>query len=124
MDQEPIQTKGGRVRIVDSSNFPAAKEIAAALVEVEPGGMRELRWHPNSDEMQYHIAGESRMTVYASSSTAATFDYQPGDVAYVPKSMRHYIEYTSTTTLRYLELWKTDKFSGRLAGAVVGVHAV
>ena len=26
MDQEPIQTKGGRVRIVDSSNFPAAKD--------------------------------------------------------------------------------------------------
>ena len=25
MDQKPIETKGGRVRIVDSSNFPAAK---------------------------------------------------------------------------------------------------
>src|SRR5271166_1106365 len=111
MDQEPIQTKGGRVRIVDSSNFRAAKEIAAALVEVEPGGMRELHWHPNSDELQYHIAGESRMTVYASGSTAATFDYQPGDVAYVPKSMPHYIENTGRTTLRYLELWQSDKFS-------------
>ncbi len=111
MDQEPIQTKGGKVRIVDSSNFPAAKEIAAALVEVEPGGMRELHWHPNSDELQYHIAGQSRMTVYASSSTAATFDYQPGDVAYVPKSMPHYIENTGTTTLRYLELWQSDHFA-------------
>ena len=66
MDQEPIQTKGGRVRIVDSSNFPATTTISAALVEVEPGGMRELHWHPNSDELQYHIAGQSRMTVYAS----------------------------------------------------------
>src|SRR5208337_3527218 len=111
MDQKPIETKGGRVRIVDSSNFPAAKEIAAALVEVEPGGMRELHWHPNSDELQYHIAGQSRMTVYASGATAGTFDYQPGDVGYVPKSMPHYIENTGTTTLRYLELWKTDKFS-------------
>src|SRR5271157_1022410 len=111
MDQKPIETKGGRVRIVDSSNFPAAKEIAAALVEVEPGGMRELHWHPNSDELQYHIAGQSRMTVYASSSTAATFDYQPGDVAYVPKSMPHYIENTGTTTLRYLELWQSDHFA-------------
>src|SRR5208337_4480424 len=111
MDQEPIQTKGGRVRIVDSSNFPAAREIAAALVEVEPGGMRELHWHPNSDELQYHIAGQSRMTVYASGSTAGTFDYQPGDVAYVPKSMPHYIENTGTTTLRYLELWQSDHFA-------------
>ena len=73
--------------------------------------MRELHWHPNSDELQYHIAGQSRMTVYASGSTAATFDYQPGDVAYVPKSMPHYIENTGTTTLRYLELWQSDHFA-------------
>lgn len=111
MDQKPIETKGGKVRIVDSTNFPAAQEIAAALVEIEPGGMRELHWHPNSDELQYHITGQSRMTVYASGSTAGTFDYQPGDVGYVPKSMPHYIENTGTTTLRYLELWQSDHFA-------------
>jgi oxalate decarboxylase len=111
MDQEPIRTKGGRVRIVDSSNFSAAKEIAAALVEVEPGGMRELHWHPNSDELQYYIAGQSRMTVYASGGAAGTFDYQPGDVGYVPRSMPHYVENTGTTTLRYLELWQSDHFA-------------
>ena len=109
--QEPIQTKGGRVRIVDSSVFPAATTIAAGLVEVEPGGMRELHWHPNSDELQYYIAGQARMTVFASNATAGTFDYQGGDVGYVPRSMPHYIENTGTTALRYLELWKTARFS-------------
>jgi oxalate decarboxylase len=54
--QEPIRTKSGTVRITDSSNFPASKTIAAALVEVEPGGMRELHWHPNVDEWQYYIS--------------------------------------------------------------------
>ena len=73
--------------------------------------MRELHWHPNSDELQYYIAGQSRMTVFASDSTAGTFDYQPGDVGYVPKSMPHYIENTGTTTLRFLELWQTDHFA-------------
>jgi hypothetical protein len=29
-------------RITDSSVFPVSKTIAAALVEVQPGGMREL----------------------------------------------------------------------------------
>jgi len=43
MAQEPILTKAGAVRMVDSSNFPAAKLIAAGLVEVEPGGMRGLQ---------------------------------------------------------------------------------
>ncbi len=111
MAQEPIRTKAGAVRIVDSSNFPAAKMIAAGLVEVEPGGMRELHWHPKSDELQYYIEGEGRMTVYASNTNASTFDYQGGDVGYVPKSMPHYIENTGATKLRYLELWQSDRFS-------------
>src|SRR5277367_2872850 len=38
----PISGKSGTVRITDSSNFPASKTIAAALVELEPGGLREL----------------------------------------------------------------------------------
>ncbi|MBG9789715.1 hypothetical protein ABD74_19570 [Brevibacillus laterosporus] len=37
---------------MDSSNFLASKTVAAALVEVEPGAMRELHWHPNNDEWQ------------------------------------------------------------------------
>jgi oxalate decarboxylase len=111
MDQKPVETKGGRVRIVDSTVFPATTTVSAALVEVEPGGMRELHWHPNSDELQYHIAGDSRMTVFASGSTASTFDYQAGDVAYVPRNVPHYIQNTGQTTLKYLEIWKTNKFS-------------
>ena len=35
-------TKGGEVRIVDSSNFPVSKHIAAAPVTIKPGGIREL----------------------------------------------------------------------------------
>jgi len=42
------------VRIVDSSNCPAAKMIAGALLEIEPDGMRELHWQTNSDELQYY----------------------------------------------------------------------
>jgi oxalate decarboxylase len=36
--------------ITDSHNFTVSEPIAAALVEIEPGGMREMHWHPNSDE--------------------------------------------------------------------------
>ena len=66
--QEPIRTKSGTVRITDSSVFPASKNIAAALVEIEPGGMRELHWHPNTDEWQYYISGQGRMGVFASTA--------------------------------------------------------
>ena len=53
--QEPIKTPGGQMRITDSRNFTVSKTIAAALVEIEPGAMRELHWHPNADEWQYYL---------------------------------------------------------------------
>jgi oxalate decarboxylase len=111
MAQEPIRTKSGTVRITDSNNFPASKTIAAALVEVEPGGMRELHWHPNTDEWQYYMEGQARMTVFAAAGQSRTFDYLAGDVGYVPFAMGHYIENTGSTPLRFLEMFKSDYYA-------------
>jgi oxalate decarboxylase len=109
--QEPIKTKSGTARIVDSKVFPASVTIAAALVEVEPGGMRELHWHPNTNEWQYYIEGQARMGVFAASGQARTFDYHAGDVGYVPFAMGHYVENTGTTRLRFLEIFKSSYFA-------------
>ncbi|SEF10698.1 oxalate decarboxylase [Rhizobiales bacterium GAS191] len=109
--QEPIRTKSGTVRITDSSVFPISKTIAAALVEVEPGGMRELHWHPNTDEWQYYISGQARMGVFAASGQARTFDFQAGDVGYVPFAMGHYVENTGSTKLRFLEMFKSSYYA-------------
>lgn len=43
----PAPGGGGTLAIVDSRNFPIAKTLAAAIVTLEPGGLRELHWHPN-----------------------------------------------------------------------------
>ncbi len=107
---EPMRMPFGSVRILDSTNFPASKTIAAALLEIKPGGMRELHWHPNADEWQYYIAGQARMTVFASSAAAQTFDYQAGDVGSVPRAMPHYIENTGKTTLWCLEMFRSAKY--------------
>jgi len=108
--QTPINTSGGSVRIVDSTNFPISKNIAAALVEVKPGAMRELHWHPNNDEWQYYLQGQGRMTVFAANGVARTFDYRAGDVGYVPFANGHYIQNTGTETLWFLEMFKSDRF--------------
>ncbi len=42
-------TAGGEVKIIDSKIFPVTP-IAAAIVRLKPGGLRELHWHPNQDE--------------------------------------------------------------------------
>jgi oxalate decarboxylase len=111
MAQEPIKTSGGTVRISDSRNFPVDTTIAAALVEVNPGGLREMHWHPNADEWQYYIEGQGRMGVFGASGQARTVDFQAGDVGYVPFSMGHYIENTGTTPLRFLEMFKSNYYS-------------
>jgi oxalate decarboxylase len=107
----PIATPGGRVWIADSASFPAATTIAAALVEVDPGGLRELHWHPHADEWQYYVAGCARMTVFAASGTARTFDYRAGDVGYVPRAMGHYVENAGEGPLRFLELFRSDRYA-------------
>ncbi|MFD0714190.1 oxalate decarboxylase family bicupin [Paenibacillus sp. GCM10027626] len=110
LQQPPLVTPGGSVRIVDSSNFPASVTVAAALVEIHPGAMRELHWHPNNDEWQYYISGQGRMTVFAGNGTARTFNYRAGDVGYVPFAFGHYIQNTGTETLWFLEMFKSDRF--------------
>jgi oxalate decarboxylase len=108
--QAPQRFSGGSVRVTDSTNFAAATTICAALVEIEPGGMRELHWHPTDDEWQYYISGSGRMGVFASSGVARTFDYRAGDVGYVPFAYGHYIENLGDQPLTFLEMFRKPRF--------------
>jgi oxalate decarboxylase len=103
------QTKGGEARVVDSHNFPAAKRIAAALVNVKPGGMRELHWHPNASEWQYYISGKARMTVFTTEGVR-TMDFNGNDVGFVPKVAGHYIENVGKTDLVFLEMFAASEY--------------
>ncbi|KAF8556530.1 oxalate decarboxylase, partial [Imleria badia] len=109
LSQVPITPlSGGSVKVVDSTTFAVSKKIAVAEVTVEPGAMRELHWHPTQDEWGCYLEGTGRMTLFASESNARTWDFEAGDVAYVPASYGHYVENTGNTTLKFLEIFKTD----------------
>ena len=95
---------GGELRIVDSKNFPVTN-IAAAIVRLKPGGLREMHWHPLSDEWQYYVSGKGRMTVFEAGAKARTFDFEEGDVGYIDMSHPHYIENTGADDLVFLELF-------------------
>jgi oxalate decarboxylase len=102
-------TAGGSVKIVDRSNFPATN-IAAAIVTLKPGGLRELHWHPNEDEWQYYVRGTGRMTVFAAGGHARTMDFHESDVGYIERSMPHYIENLGDTDLVFLEVFPTPEY--------------
>lgn len=109
--QDPIRTSGGRVRITDSTNFPISKTVAAAHLEIEPGALREMHWHPNADEWSYFKKGRARVTIFAAEGNARTFDYMAGDVGIVPRNMGHFIENLSDDEpLEVLEIFRADRF--------------
>ncbi|GAA1928677.1 oxalate decarboxylase family bicupin [Microbacterium aoyamense] len=110
-DAPVIESEAGRVRIVDVNNFPAAKTISAAFIEVEPGGMRELHWHPKASEWQFYIQGKARMSVFLSGGTARTFDFRAGDVGIVPIVAGHYVQNIGDETLIFVEIFKHPEYS-------------
>ena len=124
------QNSGGSIRIADSTNFPASKTVAAALTVVEPGGMRELHWHPNADEWQYYLKGSARMTVFDTGPHANTMDFKAGDVGVVRRNLGHYVENTGDEQLIYIETFRSDRYEevslanwlGHLPPALVSAH--
>ena len=111
-DMKPVKANAsGSIQVADSTNFHVSKTVAAALITVKPGGMRELHWHPDADEWQYYIQGQGRMTVFNTGPQATTAEFNPGDIGYVPKNFGHYIENIGTTNLIVIATFKTDKYS-------------
>lgn len=102
--------EGGWAREVTRRELPIATTLAGVNMRLKPGAIRELHWHPNNDEWQYYLSGRGRMGVFANSGHNRTFDFQPGDVGYVPFAMGHYIENTGDTPLRLLEMFQAPRF--------------
>ena len=102
-------TSGGEVKIIDNKIFPITN-IAAAIVRLTPGGLRELHWHPLAPEWQYYVSGKGRMTIFEAGSKARTMDFTTGDVGYIDISRPHYIENTGDDDLVFIELFPLGEY--------------
>jgi oxalate decarboxylase len=105
------KTRGGEVRIADSSNFEVSKTIAAALVRIHPGGMREMHWHPNADEWLYFVSGQGELTVFNTGPNAVTQNFNPGDIGYIKRAYGHFLRNTGQADLVYLEVFRSSYFA-------------
>jgi len=97
-----VDNKGGKLWLVDSTKFPISKTITGAVLELEPGALRELHWHPSADEWQYVLEGQMSMTLFGSHGRFRTETFQQGDVGYVPQGYGHSIENTGKKKCRVL----------------------
>jgi oxalate decarboxylase len=104
------ESDAGSVKVIDSKNFPASVKIAAAIVTVKPGCLRELHWHPNASEWQYWVKGKGRMTVFPGEEKARTMDFSANDVGFVSAMAGHYVQNTGDEDLVFLELFVAPEF--------------
>jgi oxalate decarboxylase len=104
------ENAGGNVRVADSTNFNVATTVAAALVTVRPGGIREMHWHPNADEWQYYIKGKARMTVFNTGPNALRTNFSAGDIGYVRRNLGHYVENIGDTDLQFVGVFRAPSY--------------
>jgi oxalate decarboxylase len=97
-----VNNKGGKLWLVDSSKFPISKTVTGAVLELEPGALRELHWHPNADEWQYVLEGKMSMTMFGSHGRYRTEVLDKGDAGYIPQGYGHSIENVGDQPCRVL----------------------
>src|SRR5207302_6936320 len=101
-DQPRVINKGGRLWVVDSNKFPISKTITGAILELDPGALRELHWHPTADEWQYVYEGEVSVALFGAKGRYRTETLEKGDVGYVPQGYGHSLENVGAKPCRVL----------------------
>jgi oxalate decarboxylase len=81
--QPPYSTyQYGREWRVDADRFPISTTFTGVVLDLEPGGFRELHWHPTADEWQYVIDGQFHVSMFGSNGRYRFETLAKGDVGY------------------------------------------
>ena len=109
-------------------DFEISKTITGVILDLDPGGLRELHWHPNADEWQYVIEGNISVTMFGSHGRYRTETMEKGDVGYIPQGYGHSIENVGNKPCRVLigfntGIYETIDLSQWIAGNPTDVLA-
>lgn len=111
LSQKPHETfRGGREWRVEAKDFPISSTMTGVILELAPGALRELHWHPNADEWQYLLDGTVRVTLFGSRSRYREATLEAGDVGYIPQGYGHSLENVGTTPARILIVFNAGTY--------------
>jgi oxalate decarboxylase len=115
------QYKDGWLRHATVKEFPINTTLTSVLQYINPGGIREMHWHPNADEWQYILEGRSRVTVFGAHGRTRSEECGVGDVVFIQQGFGHYVENIGNAPLKFFALFNSPVFeeisiSGWLAG--------
>jgi len=83
---------GGSAKEATVAEFPVSQKLAGVLMQLAPGGLRELHWHANAAEWAYVLNGRCRVTAIDPQGHSEIADFNPGDVWYFPRGHGHSIQ--------------------------------
>ncbi|HUI55060.1 MAG TPA: cupin domain-containing protein [Bryobacteraceae bacterium] len=121
-DQPVIVFPGGEERIVSSREFPIQTTLTAARMDLKPGALRELHWHPHADEWQYYVRGRARVSIFGSHGRVRTEEFGSGQVAFIPQGYGHYVEQLGDDPTRLLILFNSPVYQEISLAAWLGAN--
>jgi oxalate decarboxylase len=108
--QPPKVFPGGLEYIVSSKEFPLQTTLTAARMDLQPGALQELHWHPHADEWHYYVRGRARVGVFGSHGRTKTEEFGPGHVGFIQQGYGHYIEQVGDEPTEILILFNSGEY--------------
>lgn len=99
---EPSSFAAGSFRAATIHQMPSIDALSIHLVEIAPGGVREIHWHPTESEINYVLQGEGIVGILSTSGENAISPIGPGTSTFVARGDAHYIQNTGPATLSLL----------------------
>jgi oxalate decarboxylase len=111
LSQKPFDVfNGGTEWRVDGSQFPISTTMTGVVLDMEPGALREMHWHPNAAEWQYVLKGQFNVTLFGSKGRWREETINKGDVAYIPQGFGHSIENSGNDKARILLVFNNGHY--------------
>ena len=101
---------GGSFRLATMKEWPMSSRMCGGLIEIRPGAMLGLHWHPDSSEWNYVLAGRAEVSLFGARGCGAVTEFAPGDVAYFPRGYGHAIRNIGSEPLHIVQVWDSGRF--------------
>lgn len=101
---------GGWERVVTQREFPINGTLTSVLQHLDPGAIREMHWHPNADEWQYILKGQSRVTIFGAHGRVKTAEFKQGQICFIERGFGHCIEQIGSEPTEFFALFNSPVF--------------
>ena len=102
---------GGSAKEATVAEFPVSQKLAGVLMQLAPGGLRELHWHANAGEWAYVLKGRCRVTTIDPKGHCEVADFGAGDVWYFPRGYGHSIQGLGPGDCQFVLVFDNGYFS-------------